>query len=176
MHLTLGILRKSQAVFYTSAFSQLDGFAVPAPAQVTQTVSVPLRENLLCLFQNFVLFKLIWVLQIRGLVFSKLFDSIKSGTFSGGDFPNFIGLKIGSCFWFKKFHFKLAQVSKIGFVVFGQGFGRQAVSFCKVRFFWLAFLLVKSGFQNWLPVFSKSFGEFSSGFFARFVFSRKFRF
>ncbi|MFN8398761.1 MAG: hypothetical protein U0X74_02005 [Anaerolineales bacterium] len=38
MHLTLGILRKSQAVFYALAFSQSDGFAVPAPAQVTQTV------------------------------------------------------------------------------------------------------------------------------------------
>ncbi len=38
MHLTLGILRKSQAVFYALAFFWLDGFAVPAPAQVTQTV------------------------------------------------------------------------------------------------------------------------------------------
>jgi hypothetical protein len=38
VHLTLGILRQSQAVFYASAFFQLDGFAVPAPAQVTQTV------------------------------------------------------------------------------------------------------------------------------------------
>jgi hypothetical protein len=38
MHLTLGILRKSQAVFYAFSFFQLDGFAVPAPAQVTQTV------------------------------------------------------------------------------------------------------------------------------------------
>ena len=38
MHLTLGILRTSQAVFYALSFSQLDGFAVPAPAQVTQTV------------------------------------------------------------------------------------------------------------------------------------------
>jgi len=38
VHLTLGILRKSQAVFYAFAFFQLDGFAVPAPAQVTQTV------------------------------------------------------------------------------------------------------------------------------------------
>jgi len=38
VHLTLGILRKSQAVFYALAFFQLDGFAVPAPAQVTQTV------------------------------------------------------------------------------------------------------------------------------------------
>jgi hypothetical protein len=38
VHLTLGILRQSQAVFYALAFFQLDGFAVPAPAQVTQTV------------------------------------------------------------------------------------------------------------------------------------------
>ncbi len=38
VHLTLGILRKPQAVFYALAFFWLDGFAVPAPAQVTQTV------------------------------------------------------------------------------------------------------------------------------------------
>jgi hypothetical protein len=38
VHLTLGILRKSQAVFYASAFFWLDGFAVPAHTQVTQTV------------------------------------------------------------------------------------------------------------------------------------------
>ena len=38
MHLTLGILRQSQAVFYALSFLWLDGFAVPAPAQVTQTV------------------------------------------------------------------------------------------------------------------------------------------
>jgi hypothetical protein len=38
VHLTLGILRQSQAVFYAVAFFWLDGFAVPAPAQVTQTV------------------------------------------------------------------------------------------------------------------------------------------
>jgi len=41
VHPTLGILRKSQAVFYASAFFQLDGFAVPAPAQVTLTVRQP---------------------------------------------------------------------------------------------------------------------------------------
>jgi hypothetical protein len=35
MHLTLGILRTSQAVFHALAFFQLDGFAVPAPAQVS---------------------------------------------------------------------------------------------------------------------------------------------
>ena len=38
MHLTLGILRQSQAVFYALSFFWLDGFAVPTPAQVTQTV------------------------------------------------------------------------------------------------------------------------------------------
>ena len=47
MHLTLGILWQSQAVFYALAFFQLDGFAVPAPAQVTQTVSrhVPKQKS-----------------------------------------------------------------------------------------------------------------------------------
>jgi hypothetical protein len=30
MHLTLGILRQSQAVFYAFSFFWLDGFAVPA--------------------------------------------------------------------------------------------------------------------------------------------------
>jgi hypothetical protein len=42
VHLTLGSLRQSQAVFYAFSFFWLDGFAVPAPAQVTQTVSLPL--------------------------------------------------------------------------------------------------------------------------------------
>jgi len=44
VNLTLGILRQSQAVFYALSFFWLDGFAVPAPAQVTQTVSL-LVEN-----------------------------------------------------------------------------------------------------------------------------------
>jgi hypothetical protein len=44
VHLTLGILRTSQAVFHALAFFQLDGFAVPAPAQVTQTVGQFLRK------------------------------------------------------------------------------------------------------------------------------------
>jgi hypothetical protein len=37
MHLTLGILRTSQAVFYALSFFWLGGFAVPAPAQETRT-------------------------------------------------------------------------------------------------------------------------------------------
>jgi len=43
VHLTLGILRKSQAVFYALSFFWLDGFAVPAPAQVTQTVGLQIE-------------------------------------------------------------------------------------------------------------------------------------
>ncbi len=39
MHLTLGILRTSQAVFRALSFFWLDGFAVPAPAQVPTRAS-----------------------------------------------------------------------------------------------------------------------------------------
>ena len=45
MHLTLGILRTSQAVSHALSFFQLDGFAVPAPAQVTQTVGRSLAKQ-----------------------------------------------------------------------------------------------------------------------------------
>ena len=38
VHLTLGSLRKSQAVSYALAFFQSDGVPPPAPAQVTQAV------------------------------------------------------------------------------------------------------------------------------------------
>jgi hypothetical protein len=38
VHLTLEIPGKSQAVSYALAFFQLDGFAVPAPAQELQTL------------------------------------------------------------------------------------------------------------------------------------------
>ncbi len=38
VHLTLGILAKISSIFHALSFFQLDGFAVPAPAQVTQTV------------------------------------------------------------------------------------------------------------------------------------------
>jgi hypothetical protein len=45
VHLTLGILRTFQAFFCALAFFWLDGFAVPAPAQVTQTVGRWLRKQ-----------------------------------------------------------------------------------------------------------------------------------
>ncbi len=38
VHLTLGILRRFQAVFYALSFFQSDGFAVPAPARAMQIV------------------------------------------------------------------------------------------------------------------------------------------
>ena len=85
-------------------------------------------------------------MQIKVLVFSKVSASIKSGIFSGGNSPSFGFSKIGSCFWFKKFRVKSAQVSKIGIEFFSLGFGKQVVSFYKVHFFWLALFLAKSGF------------------------------
>jgi hypothetical protein len=45
VHLTLGSLAQSQAVSHALSFFQLDGFAVPAPAQVTQTVGTPLAQQ-----------------------------------------------------------------------------------------------------------------------------------
>jgi hypothetical protein len=44
VHPTLGILRKSQAVFYALSFFQSDGVPPPAPARVTQTVGTPLAK------------------------------------------------------------------------------------------------------------------------------------
>jgi hypothetical protein len=55
VHPTLGILRKSQAVSYALAFFQLDGFAVPTPARVTQTVGTPLVKQKESLNHSFVL-------------------------------------------------------------------------------------------------------------------------
>jgi hypothetical protein len=84
--------------------------------------------------------------------------------------------KIGSCFWFKKFRVKLAQVSKIGFKVFSLGFGKQKVSFGKVRFSWLAFFLQSQVSEIGFKIFSKSFDKFGSSFFAKFIFSGKVNF
>ena len=61
-------------------------------------------------------------------------------------------------------------------MVFRKSFDKQAISFGKIRFFWLAFFLAKSGFQDWLQGFSKSFGKFGLGFLARFIFSGKVNF
>jgi hypothetical protein len=46
---TLGILAKSQAVFYTSAFFRSDGFAPSAPAPVMQTVGQALHKGIIAI-------------------------------------------------------------------------------------------------------------------------------
>ena len=51
VHLTLGSLRTSQAVLHALAFFWLDGFAVPAPAQVTQTVGRLLSKTMRSFFE-----------------------------------------------------------------------------------------------------------------------------
>jgi hypothetical protein len=109
--------------------------------------------------------------------FWQSFGFVKVGIFSGGCFPSFGFSKIGSCFWFKKFRVKLAQVSEIGFKFFNLGFGKQAVSFGKVCFFSGS----RSFWQNQVSkigfkVFRKSFGKFGLGFLARLVFSSKVHF
>jgi len=107
------------------------------------------------------------------LVFSKFSGSVKFGFFSGGGFPNLCFSKIGSCFWFKKFRVKFAQVSKISFVVFAQVLASKRFHFAKSVFHGLRFFgqsqVCKIGFK----VFCKCLGKFSSGFFARLIFSGK---
>jgi hypothetical protein len=71
VHLTLGILRTSQAFFYASAFFQSDGFAVPAPAQVTQSVGwLTPKSKSKTVFESQVWF-LVWLkkqIRLLGLV------------------------------------------------------------------------------------------------------------
>jgi hypothetical protein len=94
--------------------------------------------------------------------------------------------KIDSWFLFKKFRLKLAQASKIGFKVFSQSSGKQAVSFCVVRFFGLRFVwssqALKIGYIFSAKV-SASLGQafssglfffFQSNLFAKSVFSKGF--
>jgi hypothetical protein len=45
VHPTLGSLARFQAFFYALSFFWLDGFAVPAPAQVTQTVGLQVTKT-----------------------------------------------------------------------------------------------------------------------------------
>jgi len=52
---------------------------------------------------------------------------------------------------FQKVRVKFAQVSKIGFMIFSQSYGKQAVSFCEVMFFGKSYFLqsqvAKIGFE-----------------------------
>jgi len=109
-------------------------------------------------------------LQVRVSVSSKGSASIKSGIFSGGNFPSFSFFKIGSCLLFKKFCVKSSQVSKIGFKVFSQSFGRQQFYFAKSVF--MAYVSFQQSQVSKISyIFSaKVFGKFGSGFFARFTY------
>ena len=104
------------------------------------------------------------------LVFSKVSCSIKSGIFSGGGFQNFIGFKSAHVFCSKSFVLSLLRFLKSASRFSVKVLASKRFHFAKSIFFWLAFSLVKSGSQNRLHFFSKSFGKFGSGFFARLVF------
>ncbi|MDZ7925273.1 MAG: hypothetical protein U5M23_14735 [Marinagarivorans sp.] len=122
----------------------------------------------------------------QGLGFWQSFGFAKVSIFSGGSFPSFCFSKIGSCFLLKKFRVKFAQVSKIGFMVFSQSFGKQAVSFCKVPFFWLAFFFNQVRFLKSATFFQQKFWQvlfrlfcqvhffWQSKLFAKSVFSKGF--
>ena len=112
-------------------------------------------------------------MQIRVLVFSKIFGSIKLGVFSGGNFQCFIGFKISSWFLFKKFCVKFAQVSKIGFKVLVKVLVSRRFHFAQFVFYGLPSLWSSQVSEIVYIFFSKSFGKFGSGFFARFIFSGK---
>ena len=82
MHPTLGILRKSQAVFYASAFFQSDGVPPPAPARVTQTVrrshpkrgTMEIHEYVLRIYYIAVMVSaLLYLFESFGMMFSSFF-------------------------------------------------------------------------------------------------------
>jgi len=112
-------------------------------------------------------------LQIKVLVFGKVSASIKSGFFSGGSFPSFCFLKIGSSFCFKKFWVKFAQASKIGFNVLVKVLASKQFHLAKSVFHGLRFVRSSQVSEIGFKIFSKSFGKFGSGFFVRFIFSGK---
>ena len=112
-------------------------------------------------------------MQIRVLVFSKISGSIKLGVFSGGNFQSFIGFKIGSWFLFKKFCVKFAQVSKIGFKVLVKVLESRQFHFAQFVFYGLPSLWLSQVSEIGFKIFSKSFGKFGSGFFAKLIFSGK---
>ncbi len=174
MHPTLGILRTSQAVSYALSFFGLDGFAVPAPAQVTQTVRQVLALNLLRGFQNWLVFQFgILSLSNQGLGFQQSLGFVKISIFSGGSFPSFGFLK-NWCFSFLcKFRFRLCQAFKIGVTILGKVFASK--SFYRSKFAFVASIIFrqsqisKIGFK----VFSRGLYKICSDFFVRFTFSGK---
>jgi len=85
-------------------------------------------------------------------------------------------LKIGSCFWFKKFRVKFAQVFKIGFKIFSQSFRKQTVSFGKVRFCSKSYFLQNQVSKIGFKVSTKVSASLVRAFLPSLFFSGKFRF
>jgi hypothetical protein len=117
VHLTLGILRTSQAVTHALAFFWLDGFAVPAPAQVTQTVGLTSHKTKYVFDSasfDFGEGKFVFAAALFKQRFGSVFFQQASfqvlGFFVGGSF--FVGM-VSGC---------LCQVAEIGFKVFGLRF------------------------------------------------------
>ena len=147
VHLTLGILRQSQAVSYALSFFWLDGFAVPTPAQVTHAVGWQRqRANA----------KPSLIHKVRFIVEFRKPNSI----FSGGVFSSLVWVwfsasKFSSLsFSFSKFSFIskvsgwFCRVAKIGFKVFCFGFGQ--------LWFWKIVSVSFRKVHGWFCRFSKS--------------------
>jgi len=100
--------------------------------------------------------------QVSG--FQKSFGLFRLGLSAVVIFQILLVSKLARVFYSKSFA-QICSGSKIGFKVLRQSFGKQAISFCKVRFFLAGVLLVKSGSQNRLHFFSKGFCKCGSGFF-----------
>jgi len=67
--------------------------------------------------------------------------------FCGGSFPNLSFSKIGSSFLFRRFLFKFAQVSKIGFEFLGQVLVSKRFYFAKPVFHGLRFVRSSQAFK-----------------------------
>ena len=88
-------------------------------------------------------------------------------------FQFFVCFKIGSWFLLKQFRVKLAQVSKIGFKVLVKVLVSRRFHFAQFVFYGLPSLWSSQVSEIGFKIFSKSFGKFGSGFFARLIFSGK---
>jgi hypothetical protein len=112
-------------------------------------------------------------LQIRVSVSSKGSASIKSGNLAVVIFQIFVSYKSAQIFGSKSFGSNLLRVSKsasrfLGQVLVSKRFHLAKSIFHGLRFSWQS-QVSKIGFK----IFSKNFGKFISGFFARFIFSGK---
>jgi len=127
----------------------------------------------LCKIKSF--FKLAFESCKSGFGFQQKFSFVQVRSFSSGYFPNFIGLKICSCFCFKKFCFKLAQVSKIGFKIFAQVLASKRFYLAK-SIFSAYVLVVQIRFSKSASLFQQKFRQVWLGLFAMLIFSGKFVF